>query len=119
MDIKITNSTSNRPEGERILDAPYVNTSLDVVIHQLKNEEGWKKNKRHSITLFKSPEVTIVMVGLHGGATIDDNEVSGLLSAVVLKGRVRLVTDQNEAYNIDELSLFTVHRQYHHVIEAK
>ena len=39
MENKRNEATLNRPEGDRVLDAPYVFVSLPEFIRQLKSEE--------------------------------------------------------------------------------
>ena len=43
METKRNEATLNRPEGDRVIDAPYVFMDLDQFILQLKNEESWTK----------------------------------------------------------------------------
>ena len=43
MEVKANSATRNRPDGERMLDAPYVFTDIKATIDQLKEEESWKK----------------------------------------------------------------------------
>ena len=42
--IKNIDATLNRPEGERLIDAPFVFVDLQKYVEQLKHEDSWDKN---------------------------------------------------------------------------
>ena len=42
MENKRNEATLNRPEGDRVLDAPYVFINIPEFIRQLKSEEAWQ-----------------------------------------------------------------------------
>ena len=89
MELKRNEATLNRPEGDRVLDAPYVFMDLDDFVKQLKDEKAWDKNDRNGITIFKTDNLTTVLTCLHKGAEIKDNTVPdvkgmGLRDAVQL-----------------------------------
>lgn len=88
MENKRNEATINRPEGDRVIDAPYVFADLDEYTRQLKEEEAWEKNDRNSITLFKSSTSTIVLTCLHENAKIEHNPVDGLLTIQLLDGKL-------------------------------
>ncbi len=92
METKRNEATLNRPEGDRVIDAPYVFMDLDQFIKQLKNEETWDKNDRNGITIFKTDNLTTVLTCLHKDASIKDNSVDGILQVQVLSGRIRITT---------------------------
>ena len=70
MEIKRNESTRNRPEGDRVLDAPYVFANLPAFIEQVKDEKSWGKGDRNAITVFKTTNMTIVLSALKQGASI-------------------------------------------------
>src|SRR5690606_19743096 len=70
MEFKRNESTLNRPEGDRVLDAPYVFIDIPSYIDQVKQEKAWEKNDRNGITVYKSDRVTIVITALQAGAEI-------------------------------------------------
>ena len=72
MEIKSNHSTGNRPEGDRILDAPYVFSDIPTYLEQLKSEKSWAKNDRNAITVYKSDKITIVIaILLATGVTLE------------------------------------------------
>lgn len=97
MSVKINDATINRPEGERILDAPAVIVDLEKFISQIKDEKAWDKNDRNAITVFKTAGLTMVLSALHKGANMDDLEVKGLLVLQVIKGSVTIDSDNGGA----------------------
>jgi hypothetical protein len=50
MEIKRNEATLNRPEGDRVIDAPFVFLDIPEFIHQVKKEKAWKKYDRNGIT---------------------------------------------------------------------
>ncbi len=88
--IKKNEATMNRPEGDRVIDAHYVYVDLEEFARQLKEEDAWQKNDRNGITVFKTDNLTMVLVALHKGAEIRDNSVSGIISLQLIEGRARI-----------------------------
>ena len=87
-DLKYNESTRNRPEGERLLDAPVIPLNLNASIAQIKGEVGYEKNDRNAITLFHSERMRIVLIALHAGTEIIEHAVSGPCSILTIDGRV-------------------------------
>jgi quercetin dioxygenase-like cupin family protein len=116
--MKANEATINRPEGDRIIDAPVVYADIDERIDQLKDEKAWDKNDRNGITLVKNDHLTIVLTCLHEDAEINDNLVDGILTIEVLEGRVSLVTEIDK-YELKERSLVTIRANVPHSIRAQ
>jgi len=117
MEIKRNEATLNRPEGDRVLDAPYVFMDLNDFIKQLKDEEAWDKNDRNGITVFKTDNLTTVLTCLHKDAAIKDNTVDGLFQVQVLSGKVRVSTDDGDI-DMKEGEMITLHPNVHHSLVA-
>ena len=117
MDIKRNEATLNRPQGDRVLDAPFVCMNLDDYEKQLKNEEAWDKNDRNGITIFKTHNLTTVLTCLHKDASIRDNAVDGLFQVQVLDGKVRVTTDAGDS-ELKAREIIVFHPQVRHTIEA-
>jgi hypothetical protein len=96
MQVKVNQSTTNRPEGERILDAPSVLVEIQQYVDQIRQEEAWKKYDRNAITVFKTPGITVVINALHSGAEMNDIEVDGLLMLQVLEGEITIMAEEGE-----------------------
>ena len=117
MEIKRNDATLNRPEGDRVLDAPYVFMDLDNFKKQLKDEEAWDKNDRNGITIFKTDNLTTVLTCLHKDAMIEENSVNGLFQVHVLDGKVRVTTDDGDA-EMKEGEMMVFHPNVKHTIQA-
>ena len=96
MENKRNEATLNRPEGDRVIDAPYVFVNLPEFIRQLKSEEAWQKNDRNGITVFKTERVTMVVTCLHAKAVLKNNLVDGIFTIQVLEGIIRVTTPDGE-----------------------
>ncbi len=117
MEIKRNEATLNRPEGDRVLDAPYVFMHIDEFIQQLKDEEAWQKNDRNGITIFKTDTLTTVLTCLHKDASIKDNSVDGLFQVQVLDGKIRITTDDGDA-EMKQGEMIVFHPNVKHTMEA-
>jgi quercetin dioxygenase-like cupin family protein len=117
MEIRYNEATINRPEGDRVLDAPFVFTDFQHYIRQVKQEEAWHKSDRNSITVFKNSQITIVLICLHEGAVIENNSIAGLLSIQVLEGKIKMELESDETEVIKDQQV-TLHQYINHSLEA-
>lgn len=109
-DTKSNQATENRPEGDRIIDAPYVVIDTQHFIDQLKNERSWEKNDRNGITVFKSEKLAIVITALRVNAFIQDYAVNGFLTIQILEGNIDIKTDdKNTSLNAGQSMVFHPH----------
>lgn len=117
MENKRNEATLNRPEGDRVLDAPYIFINTPEFILQLKDEEAWQKNDRNAITVFKTENVTMVLVCLHPRAILKDNLVDGIFTIQVIEGVVKVTSPGGD---VDMLAnqIITFHQLVDHSIEA-
>ncbi|WP_276134389.1 hypothetical protein [Polluticoccus soli] len=90
MEVKHNDSTINRPWGERPIDAPMVPIDLHAYTQQLMLEESWQKNDRNAITVFKTDQLTIVLMALHAGTetTPATVEGTGVMTLQMLDGDI-------------------------------
>lgn len=96
MEIKRNEATFNRPEGDRVIDAPYVFVDIPAFVDQIKTEKAWQKNDRNGITVFKSSELTLVITALQASAEISHNNVEAYMTVQVLEGEVRISTQDGD-----------------------
>lgn len=92
MEIKSNEATALRPEGDRILNAEMVEMNLYQFIDQLKGEKTWSESDRNSVTIFKSPTLRIVLMGLHAAAALKMHKANGVISVQVLEGKIDFST---------------------------
>ncbi len=81
-------ATALRPEGDRVLNAPLVEMDLNKFIVQLKQETTCTDSDRNSITVFKSDDMTIVLIGMHAKAELKTHTAKGHISVQVLDGEI-------------------------------
>jgi quercetin dioxygenase-like cupin family protein len=115
MEIKYNDSTNNRPFGERPIDAPFVPIDLQSFTAQLMVEEAWQKNDRNAITVYKTDEITIVLVALHKDAEMRPGnfEGTGTMSLQVLDGRLNFKTGMDAVeINLGQMAALHGHVPY-------
>lgn len=117
MQTKYNEATVNRPEGNRILDAPFVFMDLSKYSRQVKSEEAWQKNDRNSITIFKTNEFTITLCSLREAAQIMDNLVGGHVTIQVLEGTIDF-TVESSTTELTQKQMVTIHPFILHTIRA-
>jgi len=117
MENRRNEATLNRPEGDRVLDAPYVFVNIPEFIRQLKSEEAWQKNDRNGITVFKTGRVTTVLTCLHAKAILKNNLVDGIFTVHVLEGIIRVKTPDGDV-DMQANQIMALHQLVDHSIEA-
>ncbi len=91
---KANEATALRPEGDRTLDAPFVEMDLNNFIGQIKDEITWATTDHNSITIFKSDNTTIVLIGMHQNAELKKHKAYGNIHVQVLEGKINFSTEQ-------------------------
>ena len=117
MEHKRNEATLNRPEGDRVIDASYVFIDVNEFTRQLREEDAWQKNDRNGITVFKTDQLTMVVVGLHEKAVFKNNVVDGIVTIQVVEGKIRITAPDGEI-DLKPNQLVTFHRCIDHSIEA-
>lgn len=117
MEIKRNEATYNRPEGDRVIDAPYVFVDIPAFVDQIKTEKAWQKNDRNGITVFKSSELTLVITALQASAGISHNNVNAFMTVQVLEGEVRISTQDGDV-DMRSGNVIAFHPGIQHSIQA-
>jgi len=117
MQTKFNEATINRPEGGRILDAPFVFMDLARYNQQLKHEDAWQKHDRNSITIYKTNEFTMVLCRLREEALIMDNLVGGHVTIQVIEGNIDFTVD-GITTELEQRQIVTIHPGIMHTIRA-
>ncbi len=94
MKSKSNEATQQRPEGNRMLNAPLMEMDLNKSIKQVKNEQTWKESDRNSITIFKSDSMRVVLIGLHADAELKTHTANGVISVQVLQGKISFTAEE-------------------------
>ncbi|MEO5593311.1 MAG: cupin domain-containing protein [Chitinophagaceae bacterium] len=119
MEEKFNNSTSQRPEGDRLIDATLVNIDLPMYMQQIKEESSWKDGKRNAITFFKTNGLRIVLIALHEGAEMARHTADGIISVQVLEGKLQFNTDRQSVELLNGQMLALHERIPHSVMAIK
>ncbi|GGB77678.1 hypothetical protein [Dyadobacter sediminis] len=117
MDFKSNQSTENRPDGDRILDAPYVFTDIPMYLDQLKTERSWSKNDRNAITVYKSDNVTMVLSALKADAVVSNHSIDEGLNVQVISGELKIETEGRTFYATPG-QMMTFHAGISHALTA-
>ena len=115
--MKKNESTNNRPNGERMIDAPFVFTDIFRYLNQLKQESAYEKNDRNAITVFKTDRLTEVLLCLHSDATIEDNSIDGIVIIQVIEGKIKLLIEDKNL-ELGPGQLISLHPNVKHSIMA-
>lgn len=91
---KANEATALRPEGDRVLDASLVEMDLNNFIGQIKDEITWATSDHNSITIFKSDNTTIVLIGMRQNAELKKHKAYGDIHVQVLDGKINFCTEQ-------------------------
>ena len=117
MENKSNDATPQRPEGDRILNAPLVKMNLYEFIEQIKKEPTWKDSDRNSVTIFKSATMRIVLIGLHEKAELKPHKANGVINVQVLEGKINFVTEQQTSL-IEKGQMIALHENITHSVVA-
>jgi len=110
-------STINRPEGERPVNAPIVEINIPDFIKKIKKEKAWDKNDKNAITVFKSDKMRIVLVAMRKKAEMTTERPENIFSLQVLDGRVRLSTPDKKI-EVRSNEMFVLHANIPYKVRA-
>ncbi len=108
MEERHNEATTNRPEGERPIDAPVVIVNIPEFIKKIKKEKAWDKNDRNAITVFKSDKLRIILVAMHKKAEMTTERPENIFSVQVISGKVKLDT-AGKSFDVSEEDLLVLH----------
>ena len=116
-EVKYNEATPLRPEGDRLLDAQMVLMDLPKFQEKIKDEKAWKEGDRNAITLFKSDGMRVVLIALHKGSEMKTHTAPGIISVLVLEGKITFHTDQQTA-ELEVGQMLTLHKSIPHSVLA-
>lgn len=117
MEEKYNESTPQRPEGDRSMDAILVTIDLPLFTEQIKQEPSWKDSDRNAITVFKTNGLRIVLIALHQGAEMARHTANGIISVQVLEGHLRFTTDM-QSVELNKGQMLALHERIPHSVQA-
>ncbi len=117
MENKSNESTPQRPEGNRIIDAALVNLDLNEYTSQIKTEKPWSENDRNAITVFKSNGLRLVLIALHKNAEMAKHSAKGMITVHVKEGLIRFSTDE-QSVKLSAGQMIVLHEGIPHSVLA-
>lgn len=117
MENKSNDATPQRPDGERILNAPLVQMNLEEFIKQIKSETTWADSDRNSVTLFKSETMRIVLIGLHENAELKPHKANGIISVQVIEGKIEF-TAEEQITHLEQRQMIALQENIIHSVKA-
>lgn len=117
MENKSNDATPQRPDGERILNAPLVQMNLEEFIKQIKSETTWADSDRNSVTLFKSETMRIVLIGLHENAELKPHKANGVISVQVIEGKIEF-TAEEQITHLEQRQMIALQENIIHSVKA-
>lgn len=79
---------SRKPLNMLSLDAPLLTFDLRALVRQMKDEEAWCKGERHSMPLFKTDRMRVMLIALRAGAALSSHRADGPITVQVIEGRI-------------------------------
>lgn len=117
MESKSNDETPQRPDSERLLNAPLVEMNLQEVIKQIKSETTWIDSDRNAVTLFKSETMRIVFIGLRENAELKPHKANGVISVQVIEGNIEF-TAEDQITSLEKRQMIALQENIIHSVKA-
>lgn len=117
MENKSNEATPQRPEGDRMLDAPLVEMDLNKLMLQIKSEAPWVEADHNAITIFKSDLMRIVLMGMHENAELKTHTANGIISVQVIAGKIDFTANDHTA-SMEAGQMLVLHEKIPHSVIA-
>ena len=118
MENKFNESTTQRPQGDRTIDAPLVTIDLPSFARQIRKEQSWKDSDRNAITVFKTDGMRIVLIALHKDAEMKTHRADGIINIQILEGSI-LFTTEKQSVELAQGEMLALHENIPHGVLAK
>jgi quercetin dioxygenase-like cupin family protein len=115
--IKQNESTENRPQGERTLDAALVKMNLKEFIEIIKSEKAWQEKDRNAMTIYKNEGMRMVLIALHENAFLAEHTANGIISVQLLEGEIIFKTQTENAHLLPG-EMIALHKGLTHSVQA-
>jgi hypothetical protein len=114
---KQNDATKNRPEGDRLLDAPVIKIDIGQLTNQLLSEKAWKKNKKNAITLYKTDKIRILLIALRPGKDLHTELPNNNLIFQMLSGKLG-IRIHKKMQKLKKGEILTVHERQDYSVEC-
>ena len=118
MEEKFNEATTQRPQGDRMMDAPLVTIDLRSFTKQIREEKAWKDSDRNAITVFKTNGMRIVLIALHKNAEMAKHTADGMISVQVMEGQI-LFTTEEQSVELGQGEMLALHKNVPHSVLAR
>ncbi len=105
---------SSNDDGTMIADLAQFDLLSEIA--EAEQQKPWASGI-YSRTLFKKPDLRVVLILMEAAAQIKEHHADGTSSLYMLKGRIRYST-QGQIYDLRVGSLFTLGASIKHSVEA-
>lgn len=116
--VKRIEATPQRTDGDRLIDAPLLEMDLNKLIEKMKIESNWNKNGHNSITILKSANMRIVLLGLRANSEMKEHKAGGVISVQVLEGKINFITAEQNAV-IEKGQMISLQENILHKVQAQ
>jgi quercetin dioxygenase-like cupin family protein len=104
-------------KGKDKKNALFPKIDLPAHISNIKKEDAWTKNDRNAITVFKTGDMTIILVAMHKNAGLINHTAESITSLQVLEGNLTFETD-GQSVELAPGSIVAVHEGIKYSIKA-
>ena len=77
------------PREDRVLSGPAITFAIAAELSRLRQEPEWISGKRNSVTVVKTPNLSIVLTAIKKGAALCGHEVDGPVTLQVVSGAIQ------------------------------
>jgi quercetin dioxygenase-like cupin family protein len=102
---------------KRQLSGPLLFHDLDEEITQLKEDPEWHERHRNAVTLAKESHLSVVLVVLEKGATLQEHSAPGAFTVVVLNGAIRFGAN-NQTRTVKRNGMVSMEKGIPHDVQA-
>ena len=99
------------------LDASMMTFDIATLLEEIKREKAWQTGDRNAMTLLKGQGLRVLLVALHGGATIPSHQTDSPISLQVIEGSLSFGSG-TQAATLRKGELLTLEGGVPHTVEA-
>ncbi len=109
--------SGQRPGSGRSLSGPVQGFDLDEELARLREEKEWQEGRRNAITLRKGGGLSVVLLAMKAGDSLEEHAAPGPITSMIREGRIRF-TVEGENVEAGPESVLTCDAGVRHSVEA-